>query len=296
MAEFNESTKKALAQDFVRYVHEDLLQVKHPHFDIAFRLHEAKLNGYYALLGYDNIYDLAEVEFGFKRSSTKAYVAVCEQYMSGLGNRNLTSIWAEYSFSQLVEMLSLQPWQRRQIKPSMTIKDIRAWKQNHKTVKLSDGRLRLYGDLSPAERAEYEASLLTPKSKLDAGQTSGQQQAVKKEVKPEVVTTEIEVPKSPLLCLKNKADREKWLDSYESWGVWLNVPQLDLKVYRFQFANGDELMVSHSYFYNSMTYNKDKRCVLRRYHLKTEEIPFFDLSGVSKTYVLDYMTEKAKEI
>ena len=293
MSEFNNSTKKQLAQDFVRYVHEDLLQVKHPHFDIAFRLHEAKLKGYYALLGYDNIYDLAEVEFGFKRSSTKAYISVSENYMNGM---QVHTTWQDFGFSQLVEMLSISPWERRQVKSTWTVKEIRTWKKNRQSVKLPDGRIRMYGDLTPQQKEEYDASQLTPKPKVDAGQTSGQQQADNVEVKPEVVTTEIEVPKSQLLNLKNKADREKWLDGYESWGVWLKVPQLDLKVYRFQFANGDELMVSHSYFYNSMTYNKDKKCVLRRYHLKTDKVTFFDLSGVAKTYVLNYMTEKSKEI
>lgn len=294
MTEFNESTKKALAQDFVRYVHEDLLQVKHPHFDIAFRLHEAKLKGYYALLGYDNIYDLAEVEFGFKRSSTKAYISVSENYMNGM---QVHSTWQDFGFSQLVEMLSISPWERRQVKATWTVKEIRTWKKNRQSVKLPDGRIRMYGDLTPQQKEEYDASQLTPKPKVDVGQTSGQTETVDLlQELPEEVVSNVEVQPAGRLNLKNKEAREKWLDSYNDWGVWLEVPQLELKVYKFTFANGHSVFVSLSHFFNDMTYNKDKRCTLIRYHLINDKVDFFDLSGVAKTYVLNYMTEKSKEI
>ncbi len=113
---------ETLAQAFVRYVHEDLLQVKQPHFDIAFRLSEAKNFGYAEELGYANIYELSEAEFGFKRSSTVAYISVCENFMTGM---HLLPRYDGYSFSQLVELLPMDDVDRRQIAPTMTVKQIR---------------------------------------------------------------------------------------------------------------------------------------------------------------------------
>lgn len=63
--------KISFAKDFLKYVHEDLLQIKAPHFDIAFRLHEAKQLGYAELLGYTDIYNLADKEFNLGKTSVK---------------------------------------------------------------------------------------------------------------------------------------------------------------------------------------------------------------------------------
>lgn len=152
---------ETLAQAFVRYVHEDLLQIKQPHFDIAFRLHEAKRLNYPEELGYKDIYELAEMEFGFKRSSTAAYIAVCEEFMKSDKNfidyqMQVNHLWTAFSFSQLVELLPMDYYDRRNITPNMTIKQIREWRRDHKFVTLANGDRVLYGELNDKQRKAYE--------------------------------------------------------------------------------------------------------------------------------------------
>lgn len=153
-SEQQKELKLALAKDFIKWLNNDLAQIKHPHFSIAFRLKEAKERGFAELLDYTDIYELAEQEFSFKKTSTKNYIAVAQEYMSG---SFVNTDWDKYSFTQLVEMLSISATQRQDIKSSWTIKEIRRYKQDHKVVTLPNGEVRLYRDLSPAEKRAYDS-------------------------------------------------------------------------------------------------------------------------------------------
>ncbi len=304
------------AQAFVRTVHEQLLQVKQPHFDIAYQLYTAKERNFPEELGYTDIYELSEVEFGFKRSSTAAYISVCSNYMrpSNIGpvSSHVMPLWAEFSFSQLVEMLSLDTYVRLRIKPTMTVRQIRQYRQDHKFVTLSDGRTLMYGSLTASEKKDYETlkaekqaakqkakEVIEQQSEVENFvQTSGQADCETADInafeKNVEVVSENAVPKAALLGLKNRSERETWLDKYKDWGVWMSVPELELTLYKYVFANGDELVVSESYYFDS--YLVDKKQLLVRYHLKNAERPFFDLAGTAKTYVLNYMTEHGREL
>lgn len=300
---------KSFAESFVQYVHEDLAQIKAPHFDIAARLAEAKRLNYADELGYKDIYELSEVEFGFKRSSTAAYIAVAEEYGVRINSVEAPGRWSQFSFSQLVEMLPLDDYDRGLIKPEMTVKQIREWRQNHKFVVLEDGDCVMYGELSEKQRREYADYKERQKAECGAGkseiddfvQTSGQEkcnmadanlQDFEKDV---VVQSAKAVAKSVLLGLKNRQQREEFVNSYKDWGVWLSVPELNLTCYKYKFANGHEIVVSVYSAYVDYGIHQCRE-ELRRYHVIDDKRTFFDLTGVPLTYVLNYMTEFAKEI
>jgi len=315
--------RQSLATDCVSAIHDDLLKVKHPHFDIAYRLADAKMSGYPELLGYKDVYELSEKEFGFQRSSTAAYIAVYDEYFGFYPcdcprKRFLeyevlsSSKWLQFSFSQLVEMLPLDDYDRGLIKPEMTIKQIREWRQNHKFVTLESGDCVMYGELSERQRREYadykerqKAERCADKSEVDdLVQTSGQENCSTadsnlQDFEKDIVYSPCDsalVSKSSLLHLRSKAEREDFLSKYKSWGVWLSVPELELTCYKFKFANGDELVVSESYYWCDPYYSTISKCMQVRYHLIDVSRTFFDLSGIAKTYVLDYMTKHSKEI
>ena len=163
---------ETLAQAFVRYVHEDLQQIKQPHFDIAFRLHEAYTQCYHLELGYKDVYELAEIEFGFKRSTTAAYIGVSRAYVGS--DKQPVKPWSEFSFSQLVEMLPMDSYDRTKITPDMTIKQSREWRRDHKFVTLESGDRVLYGELSDKQRRAYEDFKSKQKEEGNSVQTSGQ--------------------------------------------------------------------------------------------------------------------------
>lgn len=291
---------ETLAQSFVRYIHEDLLQIKQPHFDIAWRLREAKQLNYPAELGYSDIYELSEVEFGFKKSSTAAYIAIATEFMNS--SMVVKDEWKTFSYSQLVEMLSLGGYDRTRITSDMTVKQIRKYKQDHKFVTLENGDYVMYGELTDKQKANYEEYRERQKAEKQSVQTSGQENVETAVVNLQDFDKNLSavsngpVAKSSFLNLKNKSERENFLSEYKSWGVWLSVPELELTCYKYKFANGDELVVSESYYWTDPHYYHKNKHLQVRYHLLNKERQFFDLSGIAKTYVLEYMTNKAKEL
>lgn len=102
---------------------------------IGFLLWEVKEYEYYYEGDYENVYEYAEAELGFKRSSTKNFIAIAETFgtvKNGYDTTHTMSLQKEYSdynYSQLTEMLSMSPAQREKANPSMTIRDLRSLKQ-----------------------------------------------------------------------------------------------------------------------------------------------------------------------
>ena len=141
---------------------------------IGFLLWEVKRYEYFYELNYGSVYEYAEAELGFKRSSTKNFIAICEEFCrrndwdKNMPTMHLDSKWNDFRYSQLTEMLSMSAKQREQAKPAMTVKQLRELK-----------------------RADDQ----TPPQAKSTGQTSGQNVQLKatpvnnhwKELDPEVV-------------------------------------------------------------------------------------------------------------
>lgn len=107
---------------------------------IGFLLWEVKQYHYYKLSGYQDVYDYAEKELNFKKSSTKNFIAVAETFgnkyygqfnesYANLPTMSLKPEYKDFKYSQLVEMLAMSDTKRKQITPDMTIKQIREIKK-----------------------------------------------------------------------------------------------------------------------------------------------------------------------
>lgn len=102
---------------------------------IGFLLWEVKEYKYYYENGYDSVYEYAEAELGFKRSSTKNFIAICETFCRRSGQFRetptmfLADNWNQFKYSQLTEMLSMSAEKRKQATPDMTIKQLRELKR-----------------------------------------------------------------------------------------------------------------------------------------------------------------------
>lgn len=106
---------------------------------IGFLLWEVKQYHYYQEKGYNDVYEYAEKELGFKRSSTKNFIAISETFgnkyynspftCSILPTMQLKPTYEQFNYSQLCEMLSMSPAKRAAVTPDMTIKQIREIKK-----------------------------------------------------------------------------------------------------------------------------------------------------------------------
>ena len=125
-----EKIKKAMYESAKQFVY------------IGFLLKEVRDYKYYEEGGYEDVYAYAEFELGFKKSSTKNFIAIAKtfgiQKWTYEGNKyetqsmNLQPAYEEFNYSQLVELLAMTPAQRQAAKPEMTIRELRSIKQKEK--------------------------------------------------------------------------------------------------------------------------------------------------------------------
>lgn len=208
----------------VNQINEDLDSVKTSFVKIGLVLRGMKQDNLYDTK--KDFYDYVEELFGFKKSTTKNMISLCENFcLSEYDRTKYITVYHEelqdeykgYSYSQLVEMLPLTSEERKKVKPEMTVVQIREIKQNLKEKSVSG----------------------------IIGQTSGQtmnssfrELPEKKETEtfePETIKTEVP---SAGLKFKNDEEREKFLKDYKkNFYLWLDVPALGFKVYRYDLIN-----------------------------------------------------------
>lgn len=131
---------------------------------IGFLLYEVKEYGYYREGGYQDVYDYAAQELGFKKSSVKNFIAITETFgqrtvksngcTSQIYTMSLQQPYEKFNYSQLCEMLSMSEKQRQQATPDMTVKQLRVLKKT-----------------PPVEHVEQPMTI----EDLEDGQTSGQE-------------------------------------------------------------------------------------------------------------------------
>ncbi|MGN1044252.1 MAG: hypothetical protein ACI4PR_05655 [Acutalibacteraceae bacterium] len=150
----NESRVSENYSDFlssVKYVHSDLNDLQHSYIRLGFHLHEIKKYNYYQHFGYWNFYHFCADNFGLDRSTVSRLLDVsCTFCMRHQDKPHLQTMfidekYKDYSYSQLCEMIPLSSDQRKQIKPNMTVKQIRELKKQLKKKNVSsnvsnDGR------------------------------------------------------------------------------------------------------------------------------------------------------------
>lgn len=106
---------------------------------IGFLLAECDYFHTYLEWGYKSIYDYAQSELGFKKSSVNNFINVCKTFSANYNNVSvgyslpfssiMKDTYTQYNYSQLVEMLSMSDKQRLQVTPDMTIRQIRDLKK-----------------------------------------------------------------------------------------------------------------------------------------------------------------------
>lgn len=101
--EEEQETQLAFANGFVKAVAEAMTDISNRAYFIGFRLDEANRYKYYETLGYASIADLAEAEFGFKRSTTYGLMQAFN-YAKSETPFYIADEYKGYSYTALLEM------------------------------------------------------------------------------------------------------------------------------------------------------------------------------------------------
>lgn len=111
--------------------------------------------------------------------------------------------------------------------------------------------------------------------------------------------------------LKNKAERERFLENYRNWELFKEVPELELKFYRYKFPHGTVIIATEyarmklSQYILGANYEKSTDV---KYHLLLSDSDnfntgyhitayrFYEPSGDSKSILIEYLTKTRPEV
>lgn len=111
--------------------------------------------------------------------------------------------------------------------------------------------------------------------------------------------------------LKNQNERKAFVENYKSWGVWFEVPQVEMKYYRYVLPDETQIIVSEhlhrGYDYETKS-NKTRPLI--KYHLVVpmnirwpavsytggNEFKHFSPNGNGLTTIMKYLAETRPEV
>ena len=129
---------------------------------IAYYVYELNYFGYYKK-HFDNIVDCCQANFGFKKSTTYNFINIVEQFADNVsmvkskpklqyvGFNDFFSAVRQWSYSQLVAMLSLSDKQREQATPEMSAREIKRLKTDSKRLENNSVESSEPADPEPAQ-------------------------------------------------------------------------------------------------------------------------------------------------
>ena len=137
---------------------------------IAYYVYELNYFGYYKK-HFDNIVDCCQANFGFKKSTTYNFINIVEQFADNVGMvkskpklqyvgfNDFFNAVRQWSYSQLVAMLSLSDKQREQATPEMSAREIKRLKTDSKRLENNSAES---SETAPAEIVIDESASPAP--------------------------------------------------------------------------------------------------------------------------------------
>ena len=108
--------------------------------------------------------------------------------------------------------------------------------------------------------------------------------------------------KDDVIKLSNYTKRQEFLESYESWGVWLDIPELKVQIFKAELPAGKVIYVTR--FKSYTTYGGNYASPVYRYGNSCEEYRAFHdswpliaerLKDLKKTFLEEKKSENPKE-
>ena len=114
------------------------------------------------------------------------------------------------------------------------------------------------------------------------------------------------------MIIKNKQERENFINNYKAWGVWKEVPELNLKFYRYELPTGAVIIVTEymeyvsKYIGGKSGYEYENICETRQKfrlilpeddeYTGAEYLRTYTPDGTSAGTIVDYMTKNRDKI
>lgn len=128
--------ERELACASFEYIQKDIYDIKNQYMRLGFHLNEVQQMKYFEDFGYHDFYEFCEKNFKMDKSAVSRCMSVWWNFSSV--QNQIHCMWVDkryekYNYSQLCELLPLSDQQREQVKPDMSVKQIREMKKDWKT-------------------------------------------------------------------------------------------------------------------------------------------------------------------
>lgn len=135
--------EREAARTSVKYIYTDICDIQKSYIRLGFHLYEFKRNEYYNDFGYLTFEDFCDNNIGLDKGSLSrcmnVYLRFSKRADAFTPSMFIDDKYADYSYSQLCEMLPLRDDELKDIKPDMTVKQIREYKKSKKGTGFRSG-------------------------------------------------------------------------------------------------------------------------------------------------------------
>lgn len=206
-------------QDSVDIIRESMQTIKQSFIQIGWYLRHIRNKKLYQEDGYQSIVDFAEDKLHMSKTTVFRLIKIVEQFAMNDASLSIDKEYADYSYSQLIEILPMKPEERKTITPDMPVGQIREAKK----------RIR-------AERRDGSVSVETEVLEENY-MTAGDYDAKTGAFLPATGEQKPELPE-----LSNKDERMQWLQEVEAWGLWYEDANIEARYYKYDFPDGSRLI------------------------------------------------------
>lgn len=135
--------EREMARTSLKYILTDVYDIKKTYIRLGFHLIEFNRCKYYEDFGYNTFAEFCDANIPLDKSAISRCMSVCDAFCIkdtpfSAPKMFLQDKYKDYTYSQLVEMVSMKEDCRSKIKPSMTIKEIREIKKKNVSRKNDD--------------------------------------------------------------------------------------------------------------------------------------------------------------
>lgn len=238
-------------QDSVDVIKEESVKIQKSFVKIGWYLKHIQDNELYREDGYANINECAVEQFGYSQSTVSRFIGICEKFSKNHNSPELDEKYSGFDKSQMIEMLPMSQEQLEEVKPEMTVRQIRDIKESgkpkEKKIRKAEeeeekdvpGQTSIEEDF-PEYLPEHEEQVERDPDEENESAEDGVVDGVYKEIEPfPQKDTQPELP-----VLKNSEQRKEWLKNYKDWGLWYRDDNIDVNYYKFDFKDGSRLIVA----------------------------------------------------
>ena len=116
-------------------IRNDFNDVRSQYIALGYKLDQFKTNGYYKTFGFDSFADFVEANFHIEKSALSRCLNVFYEFSARKGSAHqpvIDAAFEEYNYSQLSELVSMAPADRKLVSADMSVSKIRDLKKSLK--------------------------------------------------------------------------------------------------------------------------------------------------------------------